>query len=507
MELLSVKEFSFQYPLSKEPVLKNVNMDIYEGEILVICGQSGSGKSTLLKCLKDCTDQSAIVFQDPNTQLVHEAVMDDLAFHMENLGLDRDTMHRRMAETVGFFGMEGLLHESTNALSGGQKQLVVLCGALMTRPRLLLLDEPISQLDPITASELLDMLTRINRELGITVVICEHRLDDVISIADRVFFMKDGRPCLQGKTRDVLAQLLTQQPAESELFVPDISRCSVALAPNADMCLTPRELREVMRTDNIKVANVEERESKSFTLDSSTEKPLIELKDIFFAYPNTDRLILKNLDISVQKGERICLLGGNAAGKSTLLRLMAGILKPMAGRMRNHTTSIGYIPQDVRSFFRFETVEKELRSNHPTSGLDDEIVKDMEIAHLLGRHPYDLSGGEAAKVALSCLLMQKADLIIMDEPTKGMDPYAKKKMQELVKNINATVLLATHDLEFAASFPTRCLMLFDGAISHSGTPIDFFWDMEYYTTATGKAFRQKAKGILTYEDVVKAYVQ
>lgn len=538
MSLIEFHDFSFQYAQnaqSGESAVKNISLTVNEGEFLVICGRSGSGKSTLLRCMKEETtpagrstgsfvtalssSETAVVFQDPDTQLVCSTVIEDLAFYMENLGYTRENMRHTMAETVGFFGIESLLHRDPNDLSGGQKQMVVLCAALMTNPRLLLLDEPVSQLDPIASKSLLDTLVRINRELGVAIVMTEHRLDDCIAVADKLAVMEDGKILCMGETGSILKRMVSDNDDSGRLFVPEIPKASYYIAPKAQVCLTGKELRSLVLSNNIenrglcfekesspKKENLSKENLQKENLQKEEMKKLIKLKNIFFAYDESTDFVLRNLFLNIYKGERVCLMGGNGSGKTTLLKLICKIIRPLSGTLHMEKLGIAYMPQDVKSYFRFETVKEEIDHNRGGGETDEKLLEEMGLSKLLQRHPLDLSGGEAGKLALYCLLLKKSRLILMDEPTKGMDPYGKRLLAVYLKASGATVVCATHDLEFAAGFATRCVMLFDGSVSISSNPAEFFGRNHYYTTALSRAMRPLCNNIITFEDVKKLWI-
>ena len=513
LHLISLQEYSFRYANQAEgqTAINGINLKINDGEIVVLCGQSGSGKSTLLRCMKkEITPagesfgnieislkpwEVAIVFQDPNTQLVNQTVQEDLVFHMENLGYSKQTMHKRLAETVSFFGLEGILNKPITELSGGQKQMVALCAALMTRPKLLLLDEPVSQLDPIAARELWDVVARIHDETGIAIVVAEHKLDDVAALAHRIVFMRNGSIKHSGKTDEAFRAMHKDDDVSG--FIPDIARFGLAIGVN-QICFTPGQARREIAAKDIKTEDTE--------IDNNTAKlpTQISIKNIFYTYNKSDDFVLKNLSLNIYKGDKLCLFGGNGAGKSTLLRAVGGAFKPQSGRIKKHGGKVCFIPQNIRSFFRFDTVEKELEFS-AGSEINSYWVKFFGIEKLLNNHPLDLSGGEAQKVALACVLSTGAGIILMDEPTKGMDAYAKAKLAEALKSLNVTIVIATHDMIFAAYFANRCAMLFNGQVSFEANPSEFFSQNHYYTTPINLALRHISPSVITFEEARKLW--
>lgn len=508
MELIRFKDYSFKYALGKKDALSNINLEIKEGAFVVIFGCSGSGKSTILRCIKKeivpagsvkgeiitkLNDEDiAIVFQDPDTQLVCNSVIEDLVFYMENLGFKQQEMQKRLAETVHYFGLESLLSKNTNELSGGQKQLLVLCAALMTRPKLLLLDEPVSQLDPIAVKEFLNILARVNEDFKVTIIMSEHRLDESITVADELVFMKDGQIIKHDETRNVLKEMLIDN--NNDLFIPSIPRLTYKLGINK-ICISPKEFKDSM--DVLDVKSPSQSKSSLNKVDIKNEN-IIYLNRVFFTYDKQLDFIIKDLSFKVMEGERICLLGGNGSGKSTLLKLIAKIIKPSFGTIKGNTKKISYMPQNLKQFFRFNTVKEEVFFNNE---VDDEMLKLFDLEGYYERHPYDLSGGESAKLALYCSLQKEPDLILLDEPTKGLDPYSKNIICDTLINQSKTVICATHDLEFAAKFATKCVMLFNGSITFADNPKDFFKANQYYTTPIHMATRNFISDLIIIEDL------
>lgn len=507
MGIIDINEFSFSYAGKTQNSLQKINLTVNEGEILVLCGKSGSGKTTLLRCLKPeiapvgeksgninfnlSSKDIGIVFQNPEMGLVTGSVIHDLAFHMENLGFNEDKMKKRMAETVGFFGIEPLLQKDVETLSGGQKQLISLCSALMTRPKVLLLDEPISQLDPISARELLDMVKKLNEEFGLTIIICEHRLDELIAIADKIALMDSGKVKYYGTPQEALREMWDK--GDDALFIPQIARASLLLKLQ-HIALVPKQLRQMNLNINCLSKSKEKSDDKG--------KEVINLSNIVFSYKDSHEPVVKRLSLKIYKGEIFCLFGGNGSGKSTLLKILAGIKKPYLGAFKNKAGSVCYMPQSVSTYFSEDTVEKEIKTPRFDQNYYEYLVYNLELSGLLQRHPYDLSGGEQQKVILAAILIKKPDVIILDEPTKGLDPYSKQVMAKLLKQSGAAVIMATHDLEFAAVHADTCAMMFDGDIAYTSPPHEFFKENRYYTTAVSKALGQACEDIITYEDVL-----
>lgn len=503
--------------MGTKPALRHISLEIREGDFIVLCGASGSGKSTLLEVLKPdiapcgasegavethlTPQEAAIVFQNPESQLLTASVLSDLALPMENRDLPPQVMRRRMAETVSFFGLEHLLHKGPDLLSGGEKQLVSLCAALMMQPKLLLLDEPTAQLDPIAARAFFDMLRRVHEELGITVVLAEHRLDEAAALCGSLLLLQNGEVRYRGTPEEVFRRIWREEDAAFLPFVPQLPRCSLALDAGKPPALTPPGLRELARPFLSGSRNVE-----TAGQEPPTEKPVFAFRDVCFAYEKGEP-VLQNLRLELRERELLCLLGGNGSGKSTLLKLAAGLLAPRAGRIqRKKGLRIGYLPQSLQACFLADTLEEALVDSRERGGCSIEeqgrIVEDFELAALLGRHPYDLSGGEQQRAAFAALLLRRPDVLLLDEPTKGLDPAAKSFLGEVLRRLRLPALLATHDIAFAAAFADRCAMLFDGAVADAARPRSFFQGSRYYTTAIGKALSPLGCDAILYEDVL-----
>jgi energy-coupling factor transport system ATP-binding protein len=448
----------------------------------------------------------SIVGQNPDSQLVLSSVAEDLVFEMENLGYERGHMRKRLAETVGFFGLEALLGRNPLELSGGQKQIVALCAALMTDPRLLLLDEPVSQLDPIAAQNFLDTLARVHAELDITVVMTEHRLDRVLPYANRLAVLAEGRVAARGDLPEAL-RLLSREEDGLSGFIPAVPRFQLYWeektgAAAQPLCLTPGDMRRRTAAAALPPGPA----GAETEGPGDREPPLLRARDVFFAYAGGAEYILRNLNFEARPRERVCLMGGNGAGKSTLLKLLAGGLKPLAGTVQTaRSLRVAYLPQDIRAYFRFATVAEELRfSAGGDAAAAEKAGAGFGLTPLLERHPFDLSGGEMQKTALCCLLLSEADLILLDEPTKSLDPFARDYLAALLAQRETAVIAATHDLDFAADFATRCAMLFDGSIAYTLPPKAFFTGNRYYTTPLNLALRHLDAGIVSLRDVMPA---
>lgn len=461
-----------------------------------------------------------MVFQNPEAQIVMETVWQELAFSMENLGLSPSVMRGRLAEMAGLFGLEPLLYKPVHELSGGQKQLVNLASVLLLHPRLLLLDEPTSQLDPVAAREFMYLLRRLNEELSMTVILSEHRLEEALPLADRVLLMEKGRIAADGSPRGIVRAAGSGLGEEHQAYLPAASRLFLALSaaaagPHGTIPLTVREGKRWLESAAGALSywpgpGASPRAHKP----SRARETLLECREASFRYEKDGPEILKKLDFSLHRGELTAILGGNGAGKSTLLQLMAGLLKPQRGRaaMPKGVTA-GYLAQNPLLYFSHDTVSEELRHMAKHAGLSASegerevasLTRAFGLEGVLGSHPHDISGGEQQKTALAMVLLLRPDILLLDEPTKGLDPGAKEHLAELLQALTEdgkSVTFVTHDVEFAARYASRCALLFDGSIAAEGTPDAFFGANYFYTTAVNRMVRDRLPQALTVEDVI-----
>ncbi|MER2107947.1 MAG: ATP-binding cassette domain-containing protein [Solibacillus sp.] len=537
MAQLKIEHVSFCYPNETQPILQDVQLEVEQGEFIVIIGQSGCGKSTLLRQMKrelrphgelsgvvkyedtvldDLSDEVAAthigyVLQQPENQIVTDKVWHELAFGLENLGLDTQTIRRRVAEMSNFFGIHKWFHHKTTELSGGQKQLLNLASVMLMQPKILLLDEPTSQLDPIAAAEFLQTLKRLNTELGLTVILVEHRLEDVLPLADRVVVMDCGRILYDGAPQYVGEGLPENHPML--LALPTATKIFRALGGKGAAPLTIREGQRWLRAQCIEgMQHVDAGEHKGSVV--------IEAKDVAFRYEKSAPDIVAHFNVQVRQGEFFSIIGGNGSGKSTALSLLAGLQKPSRGHIfiqgvKQKKTSgkewllIMMLPQDPKTLFVEKTVQRELDqlASHPmyAHDLQEEIIQLLHLEHLLHRHPYDCSGGEQQRIALAKLLILQPKILLLDEPTKGLDAHAKEELGVMLKALQAkgvTLVVVTHDIEFSAKYSDRCSLFFDRNLVSIDTPRAFYSGNSFYTTAAHRISRGIVEGAITYEDVI-----
>ncbi|WP_310550994.1 ABC transporter ATP-binding protein [Paenibacillus glufosinatiresistens] len=579
MDFIEIKNLTFRYAGSSRKALDGVSLTIAEGGFTLLCGPSGGGKTTLLHHLKsglqpvglregrilyrgrpldevtpaEAAADFGLVFQHPESQVVMDTVWHEMAFSMENLGLPLSVMHKRLAELAHFFGLEPLLHRSVHELSGGQLQLVNLASVLLLQPKVLLLDEPTSQLDPVSAREFLFMLQRLNRELGLTVIMSEHRLEDALPLADAVFLLDGGRLAAGGAPHAFARQAAA---AGRALYLPAAARLSLSAgapgqpgrgtgpaavpdpaagrgpaqaatepvgaeeaaepvkAPDPAADLPPLTVREGRRWLEQAGERLLIRRSDRLRpeLPPSQDDPLLSCREISFRYGKDDPAVLNRLSLNIREREFLAVFGGNGAGKSTLLQVLAGLLVPKRGKVSPaRGVRIGYLAQNPLLYFSYDTLGEEFEQAVRRSGAGDaretrsELVALLGLEELLDRHPHDLSGGERQKAALGLVLMARPDLLCIDEPTKGLDPEAKRRVGLLLQDLRSrglTLIMVTHDVEFAAEYASRCALLFDGAIAAEDAPAAFFASNYFYTTALNRLLRDRLPEALTDEDVI-----
>lgn len=625
MKIIELKKLSFRYSGEDKEVLSDIDLAIEEGGFYVICGASGSGKSTLLRQLKTSLQpvgqrsgrilyygrdleevsqytQSAkigFVFQNPDTQIVTDKVWHELAFGLESIGMPQDMIRVRVAEMASYFGIQNWFYQSTDTLSGGQKQLLNLASVMVMHPKVLLLDEPVSQLDPIAAADFMATVHKLHAEFGITVIMAEHSLEEVAAYVDEVIFMKEGRLIAKGKMEELGNILETHDPSMEEILtVPmQIARGYEKLQKKKeDTAFTTNDripytvaLGQKWMAQRFPLAKQEEIKGFPFTKQEETEKfafakqeeaqrflgakqeeagrftsvkqkekmslpaknskkqnrgkrsfdgkkiPFaIQCTELCYHYPQADVDVVDHLSLFVEEGAIFALMGGNGSGKTTTLHLLGGLLKPQKGTIEFFGRSLtkykekelrngilGVLPQDPTTLFVRKTVEEDLYEvledqkeqnqiktffGETKQEIWQNVIALLGIGDLLKKHPYDLSGGEQQKAALAKVLLRQPAILLLDEPTKGLDAGSKKRLGELLVGLSqkkVTILMVSHDIEFCAKYATKTGLFFDGNIASMQDTKEFFVENHFYTTAANRMCRNYFPDVVTVQDAIR----
>lgn len=531
-----MEEFSFFYPEQENPALNHISLTVEQGEFLVLCGPSGCGKSTLLRQFKtvltprgfrlgeicfegerlDLLDQRAqsekigFVQQSPENQIVTDKVWHELAFGLESLGYDTPTIRRRVAEMASFFGIQTWFYKNVTELSGGQKQLLNLASVMAMQPSVLILDEPTSQLDPIAASDFLATLGKINRELGTTVILTEHRLEEAFPLASRVAVMEQGK-LLYVDTPYEVGKKLKAENHSMFLAMPAPMRIWAATSSQSDCPITVTEGRNWL-SDFTAEHTLQKLPPEQVQIHG--KQVVLSAQEVWFKYEKELPDVVKGLSLRIHEGEFVALLGGNGTGKTTSLKLLAGLQKPYRGEI-TATKTVGVLPQNPQALFVKKTVREDLfeilKDKHFSKEYQEKKVayamKLCRLEELLDRHPYDLSGGEQQRAALAKILLLDPEILLMDEPTKGLDAEFKQVFAEILHVLlhrKVTILMVSHDIEFCAEYAHRCALFFDGSIVTEATPREFFSGNSFYTTSANRMCRGVCDGAVTAEDVIFA---
>lgn len=535
MEIVTVKNLTFRYPNCEQPALSDVSLEVNAGEFLVICGRSGCGKTTLLRQLKpqlaphgelsgeilfggeplcsldDRHSAAKIGFvqQSPDDQIVTDKVWHELAFGLESLGLDTPSIRRRVAETASFFGIENWFYKNVSELSGGQKQILSLAAVMVMNPELLILDEPTGQLDPIAASEFLSAVKRVNSELGTTVILTEHRLEEVLPLASRAAVMENGRLLCAGSAREI-GEFLKECGSGMFRAMPAATRIWSAVNTAEECPVSVRDGREFLTkfAEKQSFADIPQKAARTF----GEEK--VAVYGAWFRYEKHLPDVVKNAELSVRAGELVCVMGGNGTGKTTLLKLIAGSKKPYRGDVKVGGR-VCMLPQDPKILFAKKTLREDLEdalsdlrlSKEEKQARISDVTEQCGLRGLEDRHPYDLSGGEQQRAALAKLLLSEPDILLADEPTKGLDAEFKTELAAIFRGLldrGVCVIVVSHDVEFCAEYADRCTLFFDGAVAAEGEPREFFSGNSFYTTAACRISRGMIPDAVTVNDVITA---
>lgn len=547
MPLFKIENVTYYYPGSEKAALRDINLEVEEGDFILVAGGSGSGKSSLARVLaglipdfyggriggkvffkgkairtmdrRKLAREVGMVFQDPEKQIVQTYVEAEIAFGLENLGLGPEEMLRRVAEVISFMNLAPIRESFTANLSGGQKQKLALASVLAMQPHVLVLDEPTSQLDPVSAEDILNLAKRLNEEMGFTVILIEQRLERCFHLADRVLFMERGEIAFDGRAQEMARETIKRDMP----FVPPVARFFAGLnVPSAP--ITVKEGRKLLRSYLKEKKPAGEKQSGSCCKsvhagDLTEQKSMVSLKNVWFTYPGGQE-VLKDVSLDLKEGEFVAILGENGAGKSTLLKQITGMLKPGRGRVQVLGKDIGkngfkeirrfsaYLSQNPNDYLFQDTVEDELLFTLKNFGLEDqsavdEMLEKFHLARYRHTNPRDLSSGERQRVALASVLVTGPGLIILDEPTRGVDFRLKAELGRLLQKETekgGTVIVVTHDVEFAAEFAVRAVMMFSGRIVSDGEKHEVLGKSVFYAPQIGKMCRGICEGVLTFAE-------
>ncbi|WP_195975156.1 ECF transporter S component [Hydrogeniiclostridium mannosilyticum] len=544
---VAIEDLTFTYPGRARPVLQNINLTVRPGEFIVLCGPSGCGKTTLLRQLKPAlaphgilsgeirfqgTALSALdqreaaakigfVLQSPENQIVTDKVWHELAFGLESLGFDTPDIRLRVAEMASFFGIQAWFYKEVAELSGGQKQLLALASVMALQPALLILDEPTSQLDPIAAADFLATVGKINRELGVTVILTEHRLEEALPLASRAVVMDRGRILCEGPPASV-GESLRRQGHGMFQAMPVPMRIWAGVDNTMACPVTVREGREWLSQMELKGSLPQD------PVPPVRAQPAVELEEVWFKYEKHAPDVIKGLSFRAYPGELTAILGGNGTGKTTTLSLLAGLNTPYRGSVKINGTELGKIPpgrlfdhflgvlpQNPQNLFVAKTVREDLLEILSESGMGKaekqeklcNIAALCRLEGLLDAHPYDLSGGEQQRAALAKVLLLQPRILLLDEPTKGLDAEFKAVFAAILRKLTAagvSVVMVSHDIEFCAEYAGRCALFFDGGIVTENSPRAFFSGNSFYTSAANRMSRHVLPEAVTVNDVVRA---
>lgn len=552
MECYKIENLNFTYPKDSSPTLSNINFTIKQGEFITVMGKSGCGKTTFLHLLKPMISPNGkkegiieffgknidniseeeqvlkigFVMQNPESQIVTDKVWHELAFGLENLGIKSEEIRGKVAETASFFGIQNLFHKKTSELSGGQKQILNLASVMVTNPDVLLLDEPTSQLDPIATREFFEILKKINIELGTTIIISEHRLEELFSVSDKIAVMEKGTVIIEDTPKKV-GDFLRKTNSDLYLSLPSPMRIYGDVEnKSTNFPLNVKDAKEWLFEFSKNNTVNKNHKKNADTKIQKEKKATIEIKEAYFRYEKNQNDVIKGLNLKVYEGELFSVLGGNGTGKTTALSLISGLNKPYRGKVlingKNlsqipnlYTGVLGVLPQNPQMLFVKKNVKEELLDMFEKEKISfeekEEKIKKIsdlcQIEHLFGQHPYDLSGGEQQRVALAKILLKNPQILLLDEPTKGMDAYFKEIFANILSNLNksgVTIIMVSHDIEFCAKHSDRCAMFFDGNITSYGEPLEFFKNKNFYTTNACRIAKNIIPNVLTTDDIIYA---
>jgi energy-coupling factor transport system ATP-binding protein len=512
---LHASGLTYRYPEASDDAVRGIDLRVEPGEFVVMAGRSGSGKTTLLRAAcglvphfhggrvegelevvgldasthgpAELAEVVGLVAQEPETQVVSTTVRAEIELPLELRGMPPAARARAVEEISLALAIDGLLDRTTDTLSGGELQRVALAAALATRPRLVLLDEPTSQLDPVAGDELISLLRRLNEEWGVAVLLSEHRLERCLAAADRVIALESGSISFDGSPRDFLAWALSADPA---LATPGARLMRDAGLPPA---VSVREARGVLQRSDLST-NVSQSPPEEAVRDvrATKDEAALALRDVWVELGEGEERTeaVRGVDLRIEPGERVALMGRNGAGKSTLLRAAAGLVEPQRGRI-DAPGGVGLLPQRPGDLFVQERVGDEVNGEAGSASL-----RRFGLEGLADADPRDLSGGERQRLALAIVVAGRGpgegELpggLLLDEPTRGMDRARKAELAELVRGLSergSAVVIATHDVEFAATFAERVVLLGRGDVAADGTAAELLSGGWYFSSEVAR---------------------
>ncbi len=537
--MIEFDEVTFYYAGTERPILDRLTLRINEGEFILVVGPSGAGKSTFLRCLngliphfyggkfggsvrvggrdplqaepRGMSDLVGFVLQTPEAQAVTDTVESELAFAMENHNLPQRLMRKRIEEVLDQVAIAPLRHRRLETLSGGERQRVAIASALTLQPRILVLDEPTSQLDPQAAEEVLTLLQKLNTDLGLTVILSEHRLERVVQYADRIlYFPGDGQKPVLGRPDAVLSELPFAPPLVS--LARQLNWTPLPLTVKAGRPFARHLPLEPLADQAI---------SLRATSQSAPSKAILVLRDLWYSYQGKEAL--KGVSISFEAGQLTAIMGRNGSGKTTLLKNIIGLLRPQNGVVELHgqdtrhwevqtiARTVGYVPQNPDTLLFADTVREEIeftRRYHPSSSRadTDALLEQLGLMHLQAHYPRDLSGGERQRAALAAILIGNPQVLLLDEPTRGLDYQQKKRLAQFLRDMvgaGKAVIMVTHDVELAARCADRVVLMGDGQIVLDGPMREIMRQSMVFSSQISKLFPES--GYLTEDEVLEAY--
>lgn len=528
--ILEVKNLSFTYPLAKKNAINKLNFEIGKGEFVLLCGSSGSGKTTLAKCLNgiiphlangdlegdvivngkntqdvemhEISSEIGMVFQNPEDQIFSIRVDDEVAFGVECQGYKRDEITRRVGYALKKLRIEDISRHLTFALSGGQKQKVSIASNLAMLPSIIVLDDPTTDLDPISKQEVMDILLELKNEVDVTFIVIEHDLTDLLEFADRVIVMHDGEIIQNGKPGEIFYEQFDLLD-KIGVRVPDHIRLGKYLLDKgitwgkSGYPVKKADIKELTKKILVnKTLKLPKIEYKDYTI-KTTEK-VAEIKSVNFTYPGAKKQTIFDVNFDIYKGEFFGIVGHNGSGKSTIMKNILGLLKPTSGEIlingkntkeidvSNLIVDIGYVFQNPDNQLFCNTVREEIEFGLKNKNLSEDIIKKeadkaLEIVGLTEReneHPFSLSRGQRQRLAVATMLVANPKIIMLDEPTTGLDEKnlsgLLKLMQDIIDNFGGTLIMVTHDMEVVAKYATRVIVINHGQVMLNGNPDDIF---------------------------------